>query len=137
MRIFVVSTLYPPVAQGGYEVECAGVVERLRERHDVRVLTSDEDRASAGAEPQVSRELALLTQDPRGALLAPAASLRAARVARKALEWEPELVYCWNGASVPQAALRVLADSGVPLAFRVCEHWFGRLFRVDQFLREL
>jgi glycosyltransferase involved in cell wall biosynthesis len=137
MRILVVSTLYPPVAQGGYEVECAGVVERLRERHDVRVLTSDKDRASAGAEPQVSRELALLSQDPRGALRAPPASLRAARVARQALEWEPELIYSWNGASVPQAALRVLADSGVPLAFRVCEHWFGRLFRVDQFMREL
>jgi glycosyltransferase involved in cell wall biosynthesis len=137
MRILVLSTLYPPVAQGGYEVECAGVVERLRERHDVRVLTSDKDRASAGEEPQVSRELALLTQDPRGALLAPAASLRAARVARQALEWEPELIYSWNGASVPQAALRVLADSGAPLAFRVCEHWFGRLFRVDQFMREL
>ncbi len=31
----------------------------------------------------------------------------------------------------------MLADSGVPMAFRVCEHWFGRLFTVDQFLREL
>ena len=31
MRILVVSTLYPPVAFGGYEVECSGVVERLRE----------------------------------------------------------------------------------------------------------
>jgi glycosyltransferase involved in cell wall biosynthesis len=31
----------------------------------------------------------------------------------------------------------VLADSGVPLAFRVCEHWFGSLFLDDQFMREL
>jgi glycosyltransferase involved in cell wall biosynthesis len=43
----------------------------------------------------------------------------------------------WNGSYVPHAALRVLADSGVPLAFRVCEHWFGGLFVVDQFMREL
>ena len=40
MRILVVSTLYPPVAFGGYEVECSGVVERLREHHEVLVLTS-------------------------------------------------------------------------------------------------
>ena len=32
---------------------------------------------------------------------------------------------------------RVLADSDVPLAFRVCEHWFGGLFVNDQFMREL
>jgi glycosyltransferase involved in cell wall biosynthesis len=137
MRILVVSTLYPPVALGGYEVECAGVVERLRERHDVRVLTSDIDRKSVPAEPGVARELGLLGQDMVGALRAPQESRRAAMSARAALDWGPDLVYQWNGTSIPQAALRVLADSGVPLAFRVCEHWFGRLFRVDQFMREL
>jgi glycosyltransferase involved in cell wall biosynthesis len=31
----------------------------------------------------------------------------------------------------------VLADSGVPLAFRVCEHWFAGLFAGDQYMREL
>jgi len=31
----------------------------------------------------------------------------------------------------------VLADSGTPLAFRVCEHWFGTIFTGDQFMREL
>ncbi|MCW3068983.1 MAG: glycosyl transferase group 1 [Solirubrobacterales bacterium] len=138
MRILVVSTFYPPVALGGYEVECAGVVERLRERHDVRVLTSAHDRASVShAEEGVARELALLSPNHRGALHAPRASVRAAGVARHALEWRPDLIYSWNGSSIPQSALRVLADSGVPLAFRVCEHWFGGIFSTDQFLREL
>jgi glycosyltransferase involved in cell wall biosynthesis len=139
MRILVLSTFYPPVALGGYEVECAGVVERLRERHEVRVLTSAKDRSAAGASGQdeVSRELALLSPDARGAVRAPLASLNAAGVARRALEWQPDLIYSWNGSSIPQAALRVLADSRVPLAFRVCEHWFGALFTGDQFLREL
>jgi glycosyltransferase involved in cell wall biosynthesis len=137
VRILVVSTLYPPVAFGGYEVECAGVVERLRERHEVLVLSSDADRGSVGEERDVRRALARLTPDARGALRAPLASLRAAQTARKALAWQPELIYIWNGASIPQASLRVLADSGVPLAFRVCEHWFGRIFVHDQFLREL
>ena len=137
MRILIVSALYPPVASGGYEVECSAVVEHLRERHSVLVLSSDRDRASAGEEDAVRRELAALSPDWRGALRAAPASLRAVRSARRALDWKPDLVYVWNGSAIPQAALRVLADSDLPLAFRVCEHWFGGLFAGDQFLREL
>jgi glycosyltransferase involved in cell wall biosynthesis len=137
VRILVVSTFYPPAASGGYEVECSGVVERLRERNEVLVLSSDQDRVSAGWQPDVRRELELLAPNAGAALRAPLASLRAVRAARRALAWEPDLVYVWNGSEVPQAALRVLADSGVPLAFRVCEHWFGGIFVHDQFLREL
>jgi len=138
MRILIVSNLYPPIAFGGYEVECAGVVERLREQHDVRVLTS---KPPAGTEvpedPEVWRELELLTPDSHGARRAPLAVLPAVAAARRALQWEPELTYVWNGSSISQAALRVLADSDVPIAFRICEHWFGGLFLEDQFLREL
>jgi glycogen(starch) synthase len=165
VRILVVSTLYPPVARGGYEVECASVVERLCERHDVLVLTSDEaparareladggesapghasehvsERAAARDDERehvtVRRELVRLTPGARGALGAPLASMRAVRAARRALAWKPDVIYAWNGAAIPQSALRVLADSGVPLAFRVCEHWFGEIFVRDQFLREL
>ena len=137
MRILVISKLYPPVALGGYEVECSSVVERLRESHQVRVLTSDRDRRLVPSDHDVDRELKYLTPDQSGALRAPAASVRAVTLARRALAWRPDLVYVWNGAEIPHAALRVLADSGAPLAFRVCEHWFGGLFRADQFLREL
>lgn len=135
MRLLVTSTLYPPEAFGGYEVECAGVVEHLRRRHEVLVLTSR--AAGVPAQDGVRRELELLSPDGRGARRAPRAALGAARAARSALAWKPDLIYAWNGASIPQAALRVLADSGVPLAFRVCEHWFGGLFTSDQYLREL
>ena len=152
MRVLVVSTLYPPFAFGGYEVECSAVVDHLRLHHDVLVLTGEAPRggtrsrtgiAGTGAadqEPQsgaVLRELPLLTGDARGSLRAPRASLRAVAAARRALAWQPELIYVWNGSLIPQAALRVLADSGLPLAFRVCEHWFGDLFASDQFMREL
>jgi glycosyltransferase involved in cell wall biosynthesis len=174
VRILVVSTLYPPVAFGGYEVECSAVVDRLRERHEVLVLTSEERRgetarqaggaegdtaegvgggasggAVAGGAPRgavaggapggvaVRRELTRLPPDAHGARRAPAASLRAVGAARRALAWRPDFIYCWNGAAIPQAALRVLADSGTPMAFRVCEHWFGGLFLADQYMREL
>lgn len=142
MRIAFVSNLYPPVAIGGYESGCAAVVERLRLRHDVLVLSSWGERparpsALTAAQTDVWRELTWLTPDARGARRAPLASLRDAAVARRALSWKPDLVYVWNGASIPQAVLRILADSGVPLAFRVEEHWFAGIFVRDQFLREL
>ena len=47
MRILVISTFFPPIAFGGYEVECSGVVQRLREEHEVLVLTT-----SAGEAPR-------------------------------------------------------------------------------------
>jgi glycosyltransferase involved in cell wall biosynthesis len=138
LRVLVTSTLYPPIAVGGYERECAIVVQRLREEHEVLVLTGagGRDQVPPG-EAGVRRELTMLTPDERGALKAPSAAIAAARAARRALDFRPDLVYAWNGSSIPQAALRVLADSGTPMAFRVCEHWFGRLFLTDQFLREL
>ena len=136
-RILVTSTFFPPVAFGGYEVECGGVVDRLREDHEVLVLTASRGAAEAGQETGVRRTLPLLSPDPRGSLRAPAAALRGAQIAREAMRWCPDLVYMWNGSDVPQSTLRVLADSGVPIAVRVCEHWFGRLFSGDQFLREL
>jgi glycosyltransferase involved in cell wall biosynthesis len=138
VRILVTSTLYPPMALGGYERECAIVVSRLQQDHEVLVLTGDYERDQAPPqEPGVRRELAVLSHDERGSLRAPLASVAAVRSARRALAFRPDLVYAWNGSAIPQAALRVLADSGTPMAFRVCEHWFGRLFTVDQFLREL
>ncbi|WP_445149022.1 glycosyltransferase [Baekduia sp. Peel2402] len=139
MRILVTSTLYPPIALGGYERECAIVVGRLRQEHDVLVLTSNWDVADVPAgETGVLRTLPTLSQDEKGALRAPRESVAAVKAARRALDdFQPDLIYSWNGTAIPQAALRVLADSGTPMAFRVCEHWFGRLFVVDQFLREL
>jgi glycosyltransferase involved in cell wall biosynthesis len=137
MRVLIVSNLFPPAAVGGYELECGRVAEHLALTHEVLVLTSSTRRRSLAAERDVRRELPFLSEDAAGAVRAPAAALAGAREARRALAWRPDLVYVWNGASIPHAALRVLADSGTPLAFRVCEHWFGGLFVRDQFMREL
>ncbi|HWX51916.1 MAG TPA: glycosyltransferase family 4 protein [Solirubrobacteraceae bacterium] len=137
MRVLIVSNLYPPVTFGGYEEECASVTEHLARRHDVLVLTSTPDGEQVPAQPGVRRELTFLPGDAVGSRRAPVAALRGAEAARRALQWRPELVYAWNCASIPQSALRLLADSGTPIAFRVCEHWFGGLFVRDQFMREL
>ncbi len=138
MRILVVSNLYPPVVRGGYEVECSAVVDRLRERHEVAVLTSSLQRGQAPRQPHVRRALTLVTGDGRGSLRAPVAALEAVRAVRRLLdEIEPDLVYVWNASQLPHAGVRVIADAGVPVAVRVCEQWFGKLFVGDQFMREL
>ena len=139
-RVLVLSNLYPPIAHGGYEVECQGVVEHLRQRHEVLVLTSDKDRGAAPAEPGVRRELPFLPRRRLTDALSPLYALRGAKAARRALEdFRPDLVYVWNGAQLPQAAIRVLETSGAPVGYRVCEHWFGSLYRsrYDPFVRGL
>src|SRR5947209_4958163 len=106
MRVLVLSDLYPPVAFGGYELECAALVDRLRERHEVTVLTTDLRAGEQPAEAGVLRELPFMGGRLRPALTAPAAALRAARVTRAALErTRPELVYVSNGAALPQTAI--------------------------------
>jgi glycosyltransferase involved in cell wall biosynthesis len=137
LRILVISNLYPPAVAGGYEVECSGVVEHLRQRHEVLVLTST--RGSENREDGVAR---LLPPVPPGSRLrslrAPLDALRAARAARRLLAaFRPDLVYVWNGAQIPQAAIRVAETAGVPVAYRICEHWFGHLYRSDRFMRHL
>jgi glycosyltransferase involved in cell wall biosynthesis len=137
MRILVISNLYPPVVFGGYEVECSAVVDRLRNQHEVAVLTSSLDRQRAPRELYIERSLTLLSPDSRGALRAPIAAYDAVTVARRAIASRPDLVYVWNASGLPHAALRVIADAGIPMAVRVCELWFARLFVGDQFMREL
>ena len=51
--------------------------------------------------------------------------------------FDPDLVWIWNGAAIPQAAVRIAETSGAPVAWRVCQHWFDRLYRSDLFLRYL
>jgi glycogen synthase len=137
MRILIVSNLFPPITSGGYEVECASVAEHLGRSHEVLVLTSSPPGGGVAEQPGVRRELTLLSGDAAGARWAPRAALGAAAAARSALRWQPDLVYAWNCASIPHTVVRVLADAGTPVAFRVCEHWFGGLFTYDQFMREL
>jgi glycosyltransferase involved in cell wall biosynthesis len=136
MRILVISNLFPPVVRGGYEVLCAETVKRLREHHDVRVLTSRAPEAPP--EAGVVRELELLRPGKRSALRAPLAALAAARATRGLIDsFRPELIFIWNGAQLPQTTMRVAEYSGIPVAYSVAEHWFGGIYRRDQFMRHL
>jgi glycosyltransferase involved in cell wall biosynthesis len=136
-RILVISNLFPPAVQGGYELECETVVEHLRARHRVLVLTSGRG-GSEGEDSGVLRRLPFTGAGRARSLLAPLDAVRAARTARRTLSsFDPDLVFVWNGAMIPQAALRVAELSGRPIAYRICEHWFGSMWRSDRFMRHL
>ena len=138
MRILVVSNFYPPLHLGGYELDCAQVVQGLRERHDVRVLTSRHRAREAEVEPDVCRVLPLGHYRRRDVLRAPVWSLQAVRHARHLADaFEPDVIFIWNGTRIPQAALWALGQRTTPCVYRICEHWFGRLYEQDDFLRFL
>jgi glycosyltransferase involved in cell wall biosynthesis len=136
MRMLVISNLYPPAHVGGYEVLCAEAVRCLAERHEITVLTSDHQ--GVPSEPGIVRELAYLPMGTRHTLRAPSATVHAARVTRRLVdEVRPEFVFVWNGAAMPQAAIRIAEQSGAAVAYSVCEGWFGGLYTRDRFMRDL
>lgn len=139
MRLLVISDLYPPIAFGGYERSCAELVDGLRGRHEVTVLTSNLGRGAAPALRWVRRELPYLGPERREILRAPQAAAYAARIARQALrQLRPELVYVSSCLTVPQAAPWAVAESGVPIVYRLSELWFASaLYRGDRFVGHL
>jgi glycosyltransferase involved in cell wall biosynthesis len=138
MRILTVSNLYPPVVEGGYEARCAATMGRLAEEHDVYVLTSTLRRDECPPDPRVIRELPFLRRGKLATLAAPRAAARAMEVMRRALdELQPDLIFVWNGVGIPHSALRVAELSGVPIAYSVGEHWLGRIYSSDAYVRYL
>lgn len=135
-RLLVVTNLFPPAVLGGYEVECSGNVARLRERYEVLVLTSKLGFDPDAEERGVARVLDFLPHRRRSRLLAPVYAARAARQTRGVIrEFRPDIVYVWNGAQIPQVAIRLLQLSGAKVLYRVCEHWYGRMYESDAFMQ--
>jgi glycosyltransferase involved in cell wall biosynthesis len=138
MRILVVTNLYPPITLGGYETCCGLVVDRLRERNDVCVLTSDERADDAPSEPWIWRRLPLFSGVSGDTLTAALVTHRAIREVRMALaRFRPDFAFVWAGARIPKGAIRILETSGVPLAFSVHDWWFDCPYDHDPFTRYL
>lgn len=138
LRLLVITDLYPPVAFGGYKRECAIVVRHLAATHDVRVLTSDKDR-DGRCEPSIVRELpSIWGQRKRQIPRAPIVAARAAAVTRRMLdEFSPDLVYVWGIQTISHSPLAVVAERGVPTAYRFCVPFSTQVYTGDRFFRYL
>jgi glycogen(starch) synthase len=131
VRILVVTSLYPPQALGGYERTCADVMTRLVDRgHDVTVLTTDTHLPGVEDEPdpKIKRLLRWYWHDHR--IVAPSASDRwsverhnRATLRRTLEESRPEVVSVWSMGAMSLGLIDVLNDSGLPVAYVVCDEW--------------
>jgi glycosyltransferase involved in cell wall biosynthesis len=137
VRVLVVSDLFPPVGFGGYESETAALVEGLRARHEVHVLTSD--RGKAPPDASVRRELPYIGPKRREALTAPARARRGVEIMRATLaDFRPDLVYVANAVAIPHAAPLTAAATGVPMVYRLSELFMASsLYAGDRYLRTL
>lgn len=134
----MVSNLYPPAAEGGYERRCADTVEGLSTLHDFFVLTSRRGREQTGSDPRIRRDLPYLRHRRLDSLRAPLAAVQAARAMDAALaDWQPDLVFVWNLGEIPHSTLWVAQRSGVPIAFHVADPYLDGLYMDDRFARYL
>lgn len=127
-RILVISNLFPPHAQGGYELACGDVVESWRAAgHEVSVLSG-----AAGDLPftSVHRPVPKVTARP-------GIERRAQRAIRDALAARPDVVSVWNLAGLPMAMLSTLAAAAVPLVYVVADGWPTRSPSSDPWLHAL
>ena len=149
MRILVVSNLYPPHHQGGYELRCSQIVEGLRRRgHTVRVVASDYQITESGHgalaredtvnDVPVSRFLRQHRLDPTLAdgklyFLDVVKRQRAdlIRFAEVLDQFEPDLVSWWNLEGVTKAMLRMSQDRGIPSVHCIDDNWMIREFGAD------
>jgi glycosyltransferase involved in cell wall biosynthesis len=149
MKILIVSNLYPPHHQGGYELRCAQVVDFLqRQGHAVRVVTSDFEITPAGHAArtrdevthgvQVLRFLRQHRLDPRQ----PGGRRYYLDVVRRQVadatrfcevldEFRPDLVSWWNLEGVAKVLLRLPADRQVPSVHCIDDKWMIREFGAD------
>lgn len=107
MKLLVVSNLYPPFVIGGYELNCANVVEELRRTgHDVIVATGFSHLpAQTEDPPYIRRCLSLKAFVPNQDLLPHNVRTfftdvsvfeNVAAIAQLAKEFRPDVIFFWN-----------------------------------------
>lgn len=124
MRLLVVSNLYPPDVQGGYEILCEQVVRGLSARgHDVFVLTSGTEPAG-GVDPdaRVLRRLGLTAPFPEPVKASRGRSGRLHRanaaIAREAIrEIRPDRIFIWSQLRLTLGCAEAAEASGLPVTY--------------------
>ncbi len=139
MRVLAVCNLFPPYAVGGNEIRFRQILEVLRERHDIRVLTTafdyDQDR------DWVDRSLTQVVPYPKplkvGRLFLARelwTSLQNYRVARRAIkEFRADVAYVSDLKRVYLGPPLALCRAGVPIVWDVADRLLLRYARRTRF----
>ena len=111
LRILIVSNLYPPDIQGGYEILCEQVVEWLRGRqHEVSVLTTGPGQLQLlgpfpQPPPRTRRAQMRLMRHNQGVTERAIAKLR------------PEVIFMWSQLRLGSGPARAAEASGYPVLY--------------------
>lgn len=145
MRILVLTDLYPPYFQGGYELKCKLHAEELQKRgHQVLVLASRWGVGKECTEGNVHRvlqfnspslELHYESRDDHFRLNRRYQQLKRACASRKnyaltrstVLAWKPDIAYVWNMEGVSASPVLAIRDHQVPALFRINDYWLAEL----------
>ncbi|MBC8087778.1 MAG: glycosyltransferase family 4 protein [Phycisphaerae bacterium] len=149
MRILIVSNLYPPHHQGGYELRCAQVTEHLQRRgHSVRVVTSSfqisgsthevsvrEDVVNGVPVSRFLRQHRLDQWHPGGRRYNLGVITRQlrdiSRFAEILDEFKPDLVSWWNLEGVTKIVLQLPHQRGIPSLHWIEDNWMIREFGAE------
>ena len=142
MKILVLTNLYPPHYEGGYELHCETVVKALQARgHTVEVLTSDHGVADSAplSETGITRVLKVhgLFGNPWLGIrkLAEQEKHNNEKLRETLQRVQPDLVYVWSFSGLSKSMLFTLQRTGIPRVFAVCDHWIARASKADVWLR--
>jgi len=149
MRILVVSNLYPPHHQGGYELRCAQIAEHLQRRgHTIRVVASSyqirgtrhsvsvcEDLVNGVPVSRFLRQHRLDPWQPGGRRYNAGVITRQlrdiSRFAKILDDFKPDVVSWWNLEGVTKAILQLPHQRGIPSVHWIDDNWMIREFGAE------
>jgi glycogen synthase len=141
MKIVFLTSLYPPVYFGGYELECRDIADGLRSRgHEVTVVASMCGLDSAQVDGHVHRVMKFWPDVVPPGMLSPKrrnpapylqglwrfhtlATHNAREFARILDDVRPDVASIWVMSSISMTPLQELSDRGVPRVHRIATPW--------------
>ncbi|MBC7876528.1 MAG: glycosyltransferase [Anaerolineales bacterium] len=140
MRILIVTDLYPPHVNGGYELRCKETADELSRRgHDIFILTSRQGGESSQIQGNIYRLLffntttnldKLTIKDPfrlRRRYYQFQWAFKSRKnyqiTAKLIATIQPDLVFIWNMGNISPTPILAAQDFSIPTVFSIGDYW--------------
>lgn len=142
MKILTLTNLYPPFYLGGYELRCAAITEKLRQRgHIVQVLTSNhglDSNAPPEGQDHVQRSLRIhgyYGHPWLGLSQLQHLEMHNNQTLRDAVSsFQPDVIHVWCMNGLSKSLCLTLQQLGIPTVYDVSDHWILRSLKADVWL---